>query len=1087
MKKKLLATIIATVISSQSYADITVNPLAEITSKSMMNEMVMKVDARVKEVMELAKDPANWEEKNGRNFLRYKNYLYPMSPDNEPLFLPFVLGSSYEENVAYADRSAESMFDFVQSPWRLVNEQDGVFIFHDQFGFGYFDELNKCNVQYLASSRDRNLVTQSASDCLELDTKLVDAIGFVDELKVTNHLTGGFEAQIRFIQNQTSEPSGNSEKSQQKLVSLRETLLVVTPTIDAVDPKSIKVHIFKDGELLETRLLSNPHQMMKTDRTVKDDRPDVQLSKRSYSTILPWNWVEKGLSLTFSTYDGREGELAENVIEFGAPIHVDFPMIRIGMLTDPPGAKQLENQMANYGAELFQRFPFASMTISPYLPVKLDKIVTANGEVEEQYSYFEKPDVYSGDLREQITKSLIQTGINNANFGVTSTAGTAQWHPGNYPAVVIGHSVGRYLDKDGEIKNVTHGLSGGNGMVLLVDAVNNEVTHEIGHAFSLWHLGDPYRYHNMQTGWGYDAYRGMMSDNLWWDNKGGDEFNYQGIVGFGKDPMAGGNFESRGNSYPLFTGYTSRVMQDYLTGHDMLDLDSVSGYSHWDTEQQVLLPVAETTKPKPVLRDVDVMTMVGYYDPKNSNMSYIYPPLYGSAGQVYDFPEVEVGQCWATVTYANGREQLIGLEGQRFDANSNKFHINLERAANPKKMTVSCPEKGLQELVEEELLASFDQTRFYNWDEHYASGGTVGDIYFSPRMGRTELFRLNKQRYWYFPGYGESNVDWTFVGYIDELVEQYVAEHNPDFDTLGKVILTSQIFESNHEYPARAVTFGKGQGYVQGVEDTPTFAAHKSFANIQLATFADFDRYLLSIGQYTLFGSTPKIYDGLSKSPNIGAMHVFSNPITGTRDYFLKKSMDAKAMPINQASNADWKYLGTAEDYVNFTINPILLDRQPGDNEARIMAYYGVDKLLTWEQRLTTTGQRYTVFVNTLVDGTNEYLMQKMPAKGGAFPTNQTSNADWYYLTSDIALAEQFQAWQNIAVFEDDLLQWYAQDALGDWGENGQKGTIGDVFDYDKNGGRHYYQLKVTNYGYFPWPDSEKDPSNHQWKYLGAY
>lgn len=1085
MKKKLLVTIIAAVISSQSYANTTTNSPADTTATSMMNEMVMKVDARVKEVMELAKDPANWEEKNGRNFFRYKNYLYPMSPDNEPLFMPFVLGSSYEENVAYADQSAESMFDFVQSPWRLVNQQDGVFIFHDQFGFGYLDDVKKCNVQYLASGRDK-LVTQSASDCLALDTKLVDALGFIDELEVTNHLVGNFEAQIRFIQNQTSEPFGNAEKSQQKIVSLRETLLVVTPMKDSADPKSIEVSIFKEGVLLEKRLLTNPYQLMKTDRSRTDDRPDIQLSKRSYSTVLPWNWVEKGLSLTFSTYDDRTGELTENMIEFGAPVHVDFPMVRIGMLTAPPAAKQLETHMANYGSELFQRFPFASMTISPYLPIKLNKIVTANGEVEEEYSYFEEPGVYSGDLREQITKSLIQTGINNANFGVTSTAGTHQWQPGNYPTVVIGHSIGRYLNKKGEVENVTHGLSGGNGMVLLVDAVNNEVTHEIGHAFSLWHLGDPYRYHNMQTGWGYDAYRGVIADNLWWDNWGGDEFNYKGIVGFGKDPLAGGNFESRGNSYPLFTGYTSKIMQDYLTGYDMLDLDSLSGYSHWDAEQQVLLPVAETTKLKPILRDVDVMTMVGYYDPKNSNMSYIYPALYGSAGQVYDFPEVEVGQCWATVIYADDREQRIGLEGTRFDANSNKFHINLARAANPQTMTISCPEQGLQELVEAELLAAFNQERFYNWDEHQASGGTTGDVYFYPRAGRTELFKLKKPRYWYFPASGTSNGDWAFVGYLDELVDQYVAEHNPSFDALGQVTLTSRTFETNNEYPARAVTFGKGQGYAQGVEELPTFAEHKSFANVELATFAEFDRYLLSIHQYTLFGSSPKIYDGL-KSPHIGAIHAFFNPVTGTRDYLLKKNMDAKAMPTNQASNADWKYLGTAENYVNLAINPIRLDRQAGDNIARITAYYDVDTLLTWEQRLTTTtAQRYAIFANTLVDGSNEYLMQKTPGKGGAFPTDQTSNADWYYLTSDIALAEQFAAWQNRAVFEDDLLQWYAQDALGHWGANGQRGTIGDVFDYDKNGGRHYYRLKVSNYGYFPWPDSNS-PSNHQWEYLGAY
>ncbi|GAL04439.1 TagA-related protein [Photobacterium aphoticum] len=1093
MKRSVLATAIGALLLSQAPVAVSATSLQPSTSPStrsqamsdvemMVSEMAQKVQSRVNEVIALADDPKNWEVRNGRRYFRYNDYLYPMSPDNKPLFMPFVLGASYEENLAYADRSAEAMFDFVKAPWRLVNEQDGVFIFHDQFGFSYMDWDKKCHVRYLTSG-----VTQETKDCLPLDQKAVDGIGFIDELDVENHLVGNFAAQIRFVQNQTSEPTGNADKSQQKLVTHRDALLVLTPEKDSLDEKAIEMRVYKDGALLEKRILTNPTQIMKTDRVGMDDRPDILFSKRSYTTVLPWNWVEQGLSFTFMTYDGREGELSADAIEFGAPIHVDMPMIRIGMLTEPPAVKPLEEKMGNYGAELFQRFPFSTMTLSPYLPVQLDKIVTAYGEVEEDYSYFEKPDVYSGDLRENITKSLIQTGINNANYGVTSSAGTHQWQPGYYPTVVIGHSIGRYKKKDGTIENVTHGLSGGNGMALLVDSTANEVTHEIGHAFSLWHWpgGPDTYYHSTRSGWGYDAYRGRMTDNVVWYENGSGDRNFAGIVGFGKDPMAGGNFDSRVNSYPLFTGYTSKVMQDYLTGFDFLDMNSPSGYAHWDAEKQVMTPVDTTTKLKPVQRGVDVMTMVGYYDPQNTNTSYIYPPMYGSAGQVYDLPAPIVGQCWATVTYVDGREQQIGLHGVRHDGNmSNKFHLNLAREANPQSMVISCPQRSLQTVVTEQILADVDQTRFFEWGENNRQG-TPGDVFSYHRNGRIELFRLNTTSYWYFPDSG-SNHEWTFLGYMDDFVEQYVAEQNPSFDSLGEVALTERTFTANSEYPQRAITFGQGQGYDHGVEHAPTFAQISELANRDFVSIGEFERELLTLEAYQLFAGNYRINDGHRANARfIGALYAQWNEETGTRDYFMMKQVDAGAMPLDQQSNVGWKFLGSAQTYVNMDLNPILIDREGDDHATRMQQYFGVEALLTWDQRATTT-QPFAIFVQTQEDGSRAYFMQKWRVKA-KFPSGEYSNADWLFITNDQLLTEQLVIWQDQGVFEQDLLDWYRQDRMREWGDDGQWGTPGDVYEYDFQGGRHYYRLKTGWYGYFPWPSASADPSDKHWQYLGHF
>lgn len=1085
MKKMLLASLLGSMLAgahaSASVGDVRVK---------MMDEIASQVKERLQLIQEMAKEPANWENRNGQRFFRFGDYLYLMSSENKPLFMPLVLGSSYDENIAYADRSAEAMFDFIQSPWRLVNEQDGVYIYHDQFGTSYMNwDLHRppCAVRYIAGSG----ISVNQKNCLPYDQKKTDAIGFIDDEPITNHLVGSYAARIQFIQNQSSEAHGNSDKFQQKLVTHREALLIVTPEKGTPDEKSVVLSIFKDGELVEKRVLDNPYQIMTADRTVKDDRPDIVFSKRSYSTVLPWNYIEKGLSLQLDTYDMRRGELLADSIEFSAPIHMEMPMIRIGMLTEPPAAKQLETQMANYGAELFQRYPFATMTISPYLPVQFDKIVTAFGEVETEYSEFAKPGVYSGDLRENITKSLIQTGINNANYGVTSTAGTSQWQPAHFPSVVIGHSIGRYLNDDNEVVDVTHGLSGGNGMALLVDAVGNEVTHEIGHAFSLghWPGGPDYYYHSTWSGWGYDAYRGRMSDNLIWSNRGYDDRDFKGLVGYQKDPMGGGNFDSSASAYPIFTNYTSKIMQDYLVKYDLLDMQSETGYVRWDSQQESMVDVVETDKLKPRLLDANVMTMVGYYDPSQQNMSYIYPPMYGASGKVYDLPEPSVGQCWTDVTYSNGSVDRIGLAGTRIDSRmSNKFHINIERAAQPKEMTIYCPERSLSDIVREVILAEVQQERFFDWGENNRTG-QPGDIFHYQRNGRLELFELKQNHYWYFPETGLSNSEWQFIGYFDELVEQYRVEQKPSFEDLGQIELATHQFKFTDLYPQAAVTFGKDfAGYARAIESVLTFDAHSQLATQRFAHLAEFEKAILAVPQYQLFGQSVQIFNqNEPKSQFIGTIHALNNPVTGTRDYFMRKRAVASDMPTNQTSNEDWKYLGQAEDYVNFALNPMSLSRTMADHDQRMAAYYDVDAPLTVEMA-SQTMKPYQLFVTKLADGQKGYFLQKTLGHSSPMPTDAQSDSNWRFIASTNTLNAQLTQWQDRAQFEQDALAWNQQETMGEWGDNQQRGQIGHyyLYDFKNDGKRHYYRLKTERYSYFPWPSTTNpaESSNHNWQYL---
>ncbi|WP_163920668.1 M66 family metalloprotease [Photobacterium sp. Alg240-V54] len=1052
-----------------------------------LEQIKAKVLQRVVETQTLIADPTNIEIRNGQRFLKYNGYLYSITSNNLPSFMPFVDGFDY------ADRSAEAMFDFIQAPWKLVNQMDGVYIYNDQFGYNYMEHMDQdkqCNVQYLVG--DKDLVSTATKDCLPYNAALIDAHGFIDDQPIVNHLNGDLAAQIRFIQNQTAEPSGNDEKDQQRIVSQREALLVLTPMVNH-EPKSIELKIYKDGVLLESRQMTNPLQILESDRAKQDDRKDVIYSKRSFTTVLPWNWVEQGLSLQFETYTGLSGELAADDIDFAAPAHLDLPMIRIGMLTEPPAAKPLELKPAHYGSELFQRFPLASMTISHYLPIKLDKVVMSNGDIKTEYSDYASPGIHSGDMREDITKSLIQLGIANANYGVASS-GANQWQADNYPAIVIGHSIGRYKNDKGEVGNYTHGLSGGNGMVLLADTTGNEVTHEIGHALSMGHYPGGYANatHGATTGWGYDAYRGYMADNLnWWSNVDG-EYGYGDIMvtpykthyGYGTDPMGGGGFDSSTSSYPLFTGYSSKRIQHYLESKDYLDATSASGYSHWNAVTQQFEAVATTTKLKPVQQGVDVMTVVGFYDPQLTNTSYIYPALYGSSGNVYDLPQPVAGQCWATVTYGDNTQQIIGLEGARKNGGlSNKLHFNLARDRNPQTVTVECPQISLETIVRDELLTHYDQERFYAWGENNR-WGEIGDVFEYHRNGRVELFALKTQSYWYFPESGDSNHQWEFIGYLDQII----ADKQPtvDFDALGRVTVDSRTFVANTEYPAKAITIGKGLGYDLAIESQPLFTEQSDLENLDFETMNQFDLWVAD-----RYGKG-ELNNGVThKRKRAGAVYVHINTELNTRDYFLMKTITAGEFPTDHHSNNDWKYLGSAESYVNFDFNPLKLNRQNLSNIERVKNYFEQSALFTWDQRTTTTwdSSNSAVFINPTAEGVNEYFIQRTPAQGGEFPTNKASNRDWIYLADDNSLNQLIlEMSTNQAVFEQLVLDWYKQDSFGNWGDNGQTGNVGDIFTYHFHDGKtHYYRLKTTSYGYFPWPSESPDPSNGHWQYISHY
>ncbi len=121
------------------------------------------------------------------------------------------------------------------------------------------------------------------------------------------------------------------------------------------------------------------------------------------------------------------------------------------------------------------------MIVTKYDDLKLDKVMVASGVIYDAASVT-IGDVYSGDMRENTAKSTFGVGINLANWGITSASMASQEQPQLTQSVVTHHARGKYSNGD-----VTHGLSGGNGMLTLIDSVGNEFSHEIGHHYGLGH------------------------------------------------------------------------------------------------------------------------------------------------------------------------------------------------------------------------------------------------------------------------------------------------------------------------------------------------------------------------------------------------------------------------------------------------------------------------------------------------------------------------------------------------------------------------------------------------------------------------
>ena len=574
-------------------------------------------------------------------------------------------------------------------------------------------------------------------DYVEPSNDVVDAsvLGFNDcesngQLRlIRNDLSGNFNAMIQFAQSHVVDPKGNEAKKMPRLTSEKEALLLVTPTEDMRKVAQLTAEIYQDNRLLRTVNLNDPSQIALSDQSNADDRPRVQFSKRAWSTALTWNEVRPGLSIRIvDPVNNKNGDLRSEDIDFAAPGELVVQSIRLGLLTEPPKSTGhymlLEPEKA--GTDYFQTIPAARMIVSKYEDMKLDKVMVASGAIYNTASAT-TGDVYSGDMRENTAKSTFSTGINLANWGVTSSSMQSQEQPQVTQSVVIHHAAGNYSNG---VQG--HGLSGGNGILTLYDSVGNEFSHEIGHHYGLGHYpGEKdgnyfWAAHHADSGWGYIAFRNKMRGNLNWRTTNlGDGTNgvpnFLGKYAYGWDAMSGGATASSISRYTHYTGYSTQQKIQPAFDRDVWAEDSATGYKKWNKTTR-MMEVSQPKVPtksnnvwynsangnylKPRLFSVPVYTIVGGYDPVNQS-GLIYPAARGNWGNVFDLPQANTGgtaaSCWLKVQSASG-VQNIALAPQRMNPNLdpknlavvNNFHINLAQSEQPQAVDLYCQKANEQ-------------------------------------------------------------------------------------------------------------------------------------------------------------------------------------------------------------------------------------------------------------------------------------------------------------------------------------------------------------------------------------------------------
>ncbi len=557
------------------------------------------------------------------------------------------------------------------------------------------------------------------------------ALGFYDidrsgnTRPIRNDLDGKLAGMVQFAQSHTIDPTNNDAKEMPSLVTRREALLLFTPGVDVMAPLKVTAKI--DGQSPVTLTLLAPMNLPSSN--VDDGRAAVEYSKRAWSIALPWDLMRKGLSLHFEDTNGLTGTLPAHKLTFAAPGKLYVWGIRLGMLTDPQAVTSdgdnqiLLNHPATGAADCLQTLPASQIIVASYETQWLTRVMVGSGAIYGTSSA-DNGDAYNGDMREDVAKATYSVGINQANYGVTSSRLDEQSPSLLTSQFVYHHAVGAYANG---IQR--HGLSGGNAIGTLSQSSGNEWSHEIGHHFEMGHypgaIGTNYFWssHHADSGWGYIAHRKRMRANLAFDKAARTGLDVDGyanpesfmrLYSYNADAMAGGWEPGDLSLYTHYTGYTARRIQNNVMARAWYDAGSSTGYSQYDAASGQVVDAVKTGFQKATRFGVPVFTLLGGYDPV-SGTAVMYPPARANYGNVYDnLPEPSsvqaVDACWLDVGYVSGGRRRIAVAVTRLNHGAaNKYHVNIAEQDRPADAGLWCRTAGIARKLDQVVFPDVDR------------------------------------------------------------------------------------------------------------------------------------------------------------------------------------------------------------------------------------------------------------------------------------------------------------------------------------------------------------------------------------------
>lgn len=313
----------------------------------------------------------------------------------------------------------------------------------------------------------------------------------------------------------------------------------------------------------------------------------------AWSGVLPAEWIAPGLKLLF-----RQGELNGELsdLRIGAPTELLIHTIDLGMLVPPRDRFEFAQDPTAH-REYFQTAPTSRLIISQYAPLYLREVLLPNGTMLTELDP-SKGDWHNGTMRQRIGKELISHGIDNANYGLHSTAGEGEdSHPYVAAQLAAHNSSGKYSNGI-----VVHGGSGGGGIVTLDNTLGNEFSHEVGHNYGLGHYvggfqGSVHRSADqINSTWGWDADKQRFIPNFAPTRSGKEtclddqcQSPFHGRS-FGLDAMAGGAPLSGFNRFTLYTPNSAAIIQKFLESKAVFAADSPTGFRKWNAETAQMEP-----------------------------------------------------------------------------------------------------------------------------------------------------------------------------------------------------------------------------------------------------------------------------------------------------------------------------------------------------------------------------------------------------------------------------------------------------------------------------------------------------------------